>query len=92
MGEGDGDGSRLGLGEDSGETVGVGEGDGSTVAVGEAVTVGVSDVGDTEGSGVGEWVGVGVGRGAGELIEIVKIGPYHPAQKPLSIPDNEIVT
>jgi hypothetical protein len=37
-------------------------------------------------------VGVGVGAGAGELTETVKTGPYHPAQKPLSIPDTEIVT
>ncbi len=39
-----------------------------------------------------EGLGSGVGVGAGELTETVKIGPYHPAQKPLSIPDTEIVT
>jgi hypothetical protein len=37
-------------------------------------------------------VGVGVGTGAGALTKKVKIGPYHPAQNPLSIPDTEIVT
>jgi hypothetical protein len=37
-------------------------------------------------------VGVGDGVGAGPLTETVKIGPYHPAQNPLSIPDTLIVT
>lgn len=31
--------------------------------------------------------GLGSGVGAGELTETVKIGPYHPAQNPLSIPE-----
>lgn len=38
-----------------------------------------------------EGLGSGVGVGAGEFTETVKIGPYHPAQKPLSIPEKVIV-
>lgn len=83
MGEGDDSGEGLGLGSMVGEELGVGEGDGSGVALG---------VGDGEGEGSGVEEGVGVGVGAGELTETVKIGPYHPAQKPLSIPDIVIVT
>ena len=70
---------------------GLGEGD--EEGVGSVVGVGVGDgwgVAVSEGDGSG--VGVGVGLGAGELTETLKIGPYHPAQKPLSIPETVIVT
>lgn len=64
-----------------------------SVGIDEGLAVGVgSDVGDGEGVGSKEGLGLGVGAGAGELTEIEKIGPYHPAQKPLSIPETEIVT
>ena len=52
------------------------------------------------GLGVGLSVGEGdasfdsgevVGVGAGEVTETVKIGPYHPAQNPLSIPETSII-
>lgn len=51
--------------------------------LGEGSGVGVEE-------GIGSVVGVGVGVGAGVVTETVKIGPYHPAQNPLSIPETVI--
>ena len=72
----------------------VGDTEGSGLAFGVADGEGVL-VGDGSGVGVGVTVGEGEGEGsttgAGELIETVKIGPYHPAQNPLSRPETKIV-